>query len=159
MGDRAEPRFKTDTLGVIEVIRDEAYTLQARIADVSGIGFQLEMTEPLELGETVRLTVDGYQMLGEVRRCIRDGTAYNIGVERVDAWNGTGIESTPTSLGRPVIKHPLGSLRAVAMRELFADPRLRDQKLKCQTVALAAAVAALAAWAGISALLQAAGHK
>jgi PilZ domain-containing protein len=164
MGGRTEPRFRTDAGSVVEVLRDKAYTLPARIFNFSGTGFQIETMEPLKVGETIRLAVEGYQILGEVRHCMPHGSTYRIGAERVDKWDGNVIadpQAVPGHpvLGRPILKNPVGSLRSVALRELFADPRLRAQRVKYQAVALVAAAVALAAWAGISALLQVTGHK
>jgi hypothetical protein len=62
-------------------------------------------------------------------------------------------------LGRPALKNPVGSLRAVALRELFADPRLRTEQVKYKAAAILAVTVALAAWAGGSAIWHAVGHK
>jgi hypothetical protein len=165
---RAEPRFKTDSVGVVEVIRDKAYTFEGRITDVSGIGFQIEMAEPLTEGETIRLTVDGLHMLAQVRHCMLDDSTYKIGVERVDQWDGKvseGVMRPPivagrkAVLGRPALKNPVGSLRGAALRELFADPRLRTKQVKYRAVAILAVTVALAMWAGESVFLHGVGHK
>ena len=161
MEGRAEPRFKTDSKGVVEVIRDKVYTFSGRITEVSGTGFQIEMAEPLTEDETVRLTFDGYHMLARVRHCVRHDTAYRIGIERVDQWEGkasTGVGS-PLVAGRPAPRNPVDSLRAAAVRELFADPRLRTKQAKYQLGAIGAACVALAAWAGGSVFWHAVGHR
>jgi hypothetical protein len=165
---RTEPRFKTDSVTAVEVIRDKAYTFEGRITDVSGIGFQIEMAEPLMEGETIRLTVDGYHMLTQVRHCVLHDSTFKIGVERVDQWDGKvseGLMRSPIMagrqavLGRPVLKNPVGSLRGAALRELFADPRLRTKQAKYQGAAILAATVALAMWAGGSAFLHAVRHR
>ena len=172
MEARAEPRFKTDSATLIEVVRDQACTFDGRITDVSALGFQIEMAQPLMVGETIRLTVDGYHMFGQVRRCVPTGSLFKIGVERIDQWDsplGGPARTSPVEadspvvvadspvLGRPVFKNPLGNLRAIALRELFtgSHPQATKQpdnqevaKFKYRSALIVAGCIALTAWAG-----------
>ncbi|MEO8052048.1 MAG: hypothetical protein ABI833_16665, partial [Acidobacteriota bacterium] len=59
---RAEPRFETSSAGVVEVIRDRAYTYDVTITEVSGIGLRIVTAEHLNVGEHIRVAVNGYQM-------------------------------------------------------------------------------------------------
>ncbi len=83
---RIEPRFNADTAATIETIRGQVKTWEGRIANVSGNGFQLVLGEPLELGETVRLTACGNQVLAEVRYCVQAAGSFVAGAERVGEW-------------------------------------------------------------------------
>lgn len=193
MEERAEPRFKTDSATVVEVVRDQAYKFSGRITDVSALGFQLELAQPLMVGETIRLTVDGYHLFAQVRRSEPSGELFEIGVERIDQWaasgSGQAIEAPPVAvtqpaLGRPVLPNPLGSLRSLALRELFpgsdpkeagtpaeaspskeADqskvaPQPRGQRgLKYQNALIAAGCITLAGWAGGSMAWKSYTHK
>ena len=159
---RKEPRFKTDLVARIEVIREKTYIFEGRVANVSALGFQVEMVEPLTVGETIRLTVDGFHMLAQVHHCVRSDAAFKIGVERVDQWDATVGEGAPMSpimprplpvLGRPELKNPLGSRRPSAVRAFFAHPRFRGKQTKQQavfilagSVVLAASLAGFARW-------------
>jgi len=153
MEPRTEPRFETDLAAVIEVIRDKTYTFKARITDVSGLGFRIQIAEPLTVGETVRLTANNYQMLSRVCHCIPSDSAFSIGLERVDPWEGmvangaavpTAMAGIQPVLGRPVLKNPVGHLRAAALRGLFANAHLRTRQTNYQTAFILAASIALA---------------
>ncbi len=132
MDERAEPRFKTDSATVIEVVRDQAYTFDGRITDVSALGFQLELAHSLMVGETIRLTVDGYHLFAQVRRSVRSGSHFEIGVERIDQWDSpasgpttaaSAVADPPAALGRPVLRKSLDTLGSMALRELFRSSR------------------------------------
>jgi len=162
---RAEPRFGTRSSALIEVIRDKVYTYDTTITEVSGIGLQMEMAEELTVGETIRLLVNNYHMLAQVRRCMPSESGFIIGVERIDAWNGppagSALDSSKTAatsplrvLGRPKLNHPLDNLHRAALRGLFADPRWRSSRTKYQAVLIAAGCMALAGWAGFGAGLS-----
>jgi hypothetical protein len=168
MEPRTEPRFETNSAVVVEVIRDKTYTLPGRITDVSGLGFRLEMAEPLTTGETIRVTVNGYQMFAQVRHCGHSDSGFAIGVERIDAWEGKAADpaAMPASMpgtqpvaGRPVLKNSVGYLRGAALRGLFANPRLRAKRTKHQDALIFAASIALAACAGGSVVWVTVGHR
>src|SRR5260221_12369747 len=95
---RAEPRFGTRSSAVLEVVRDQVYTYDTTITEVSGIGLRIEMAEELTVGETIRLLVHNYYMFAQVRRCTPSESGFIIGVERIDAWNGppAGDPSIPS---------------------------------------------------------------
>jgi hypothetical protein len=158
---RAEPRFGTRSSAVVEAIRDKIYTYDITITEVSGTGLRIEMAEALNIGENVRLLVDGYHMFAQVRRCVPSQSGFIIGVERIDAWNGPSAAdalvplktaTTPPAkvLGRTKLKNPLDNLRGAALHSLFADPRLRTKEVKYQAVFIAAGCIALAGWAGFA---------
>jgi hypothetical protein len=166
MESRTEPRFETRSSAVVEIIRDRAYTYDATITEVSGIGLRIEMAEELKVGENIRLTVNGYQMFATVRRCLPAESGFTIGVERVDSWDGPKADSAPVSakatktveavpptpanvLGRPKLKNPLDNLHGAALRGLFADPRWRTPPKSYKTAFIAAGCIALTGWAGI----------
>ena len=147
---RIEPRFNTDSAATIETLRGKVQTWEGRIADVSGTGSRLMLSEPLDLGETIRLTACGSQILARVRYCVRAGGSFVVGVERVDEWvaAGSDIPSEPTT--RPRLRNPVGSLRAAVLNEMFADPRLRMKQAKSRAPLIVAAgavvVASLVIW-------------
>ena len=168
MEPRTEPRFETDLAAVVEVIRDKTYTLKGRITDVSGLGFRIETAEPLVVGETIRLTANNFQMLARVCHCKQSDSAFSIGVERVDPWEGMVANgaATPTALaglqpvlGRPVLKNPVGYLRGAAMRGLFANARSKTKRMNYQAAFIFAGSVALAAWAGGSVVWNSLGHR
>lgn len=159
---RAEPRFGTLSSVVLEVIRDKVYTYEGTITEVSGIGLRIEMADELTIGERIRLTVNGYQMFAQVRRCGPAESGFVVGVERIDAWDGppagnplappeTATTPPVKRLGRTELKNPLDSLHGVALRGLFADPRWRTREKKYRAIFIAAGCIALAGWAGFDA--------
>lgn len=157
---RAEPRFETSSAGVVEVIRDRAYTYDVIITEVSGIGLRIVTAEKLSLGEQIRVTVNGYQMFAQVRRCDPAESGFIIGVERVDDWDkppsenelaspGTAKTAQSEVLGRPKLKHPVDNLRGAALRAVFADPRLRTPERNYRTAFIAVSCVAFAGFAGL----------
>lgn len=130
---RAEPRFKTELPAVLEVVRGKAFTLSVRITNLSALGFQFEAEKPLQVGELVRLRVEGYCVFAQVQHCVPVGSFYRIGLERVDPWEGQAAEcgkEGAIAIGRPALQHPVGSLRGAALRGLFSDRRLRSREAK-----------------------------
>jgi Domain of unknown function (DUF4115) len=159
---RAEPRFGTSSSAVLEVIRDKVYSYSTSITEVSGIGLRLEVAGEMIIGEKIRLTVDGYQMFAQVRRCVPSESGFTVGVERIDAWNGPPADHAPAPsktamtppvkvLGLPELKNPLDNLHGVALKGLFADPRWRTAQNKSRAILIAAGCIALAGWAGFGA--------
>lgn len=127
---RTEPRFDTDAAATIETIRGHVKTWECRIINVSGKGFRLVSGEPLELGETIRLTVCGNQALAEVRYCVNAGDSFVVGVGRVYKWVAPGSVAPAEPVMSPQVRHPMDSLRAAATSERFADPHLRMKQAK-----------------------------
>lgn len=159
---RSEPRFGTCSSAVLDVMRDKVYTYDTAITEVSGTGLRIEMAEELAIGETIRLLVNGYRMLAQVRRCVPSESGFIIGIERIDAWSGppagsaliaqkTELESQVKVLGRTKLREPLDNLHAAALGALFADPRWRTKVTKYQAIFIAAGCVALAGWAGFGA--------
>jgi hypothetical protein len=168
MEPRTEPRFETDLAAVVEVIRDKTYTLNGRITDVSGLGFRIETAEALAVGETIRLTANNYQMLARVCHCKQSDSGFSIGVERVDPWEQmvataaampTAIAGAQPVLGRPVLKNPVGYLRAAALRGLFESARSKSKQTNYQAAFIVAGSVALAAWAGGSVVWNSVSHR
>ena len=149
---RAEPRFGTRSSAVVEAVRERIYTYDITITEVSGTGFRIEMTEELNVGENVRLLVNGYHLFAQVRRCVPSESGFIVGVERIDAWNTVPAATAPAKeLGRTKLKNPLNTLHSASLQALFSDPRMRAKDFKYQPVLIAAGCIALAGWAGFGA--------
>src|SRR5215469_8707857 len=83
---RSEPRIRTETPALMQVLREKAWDLQACIVDISGVGFGLVTDQPLSLSETIRLRIGPHHTLGVVRHCRPIGDQFKVGLERVDDW-------------------------------------------------------------------------
>ncbi|MEO8053133.1 MAG: DUF4115 domain-containing protein, partial [Acidobacteriota bacterium] len=114
----------------------------------------------LNVGEHIRVAVNGYQMFAQVRRCDPAESGFIIGVERIDDWDKPPAESELASpgtaktaqsevLGRPKLKQPLDNLRGAALRAVFADPRLRTPEKNYRTAFIAVVCVAFAGFAGL----------
>ena len=51
------------------------------------------MAEELNVGENVRLVVNGYHMFAQVRRCVPSESGFTIGLERIDGVEWAASES------------------------------------------------------------------
>jgi len=128
---RIEPRFATETSVFLERLRDASHQIPARIMDVSGVGFRLAVQEALTVGEPLRILIGDYKLLVMVRYSVPVENGHSVGVERVDAWlqeeKAVPAErraATPV-LGRPQLRGHLGSLRTMALHDMFSKQILR----------------------------------
>jgi hypothetical protein len=127
---RIEPRFKTETSVVLQRLRRDSHQLPGRILDVSGVGFRLLVQEALTVGEPLRILTADYKLLAMVRYSVPVENGHSVGVERIDAWLQddkavpSGRQAAAPLLGRPQLKGYLGSLRTLALHDLFAKQTL-----------------------------------
>jgi hypothetical protein len=127
---RVEPRFTTETSVVLQRLRRDTHQLSARILDVSGVGFRLLVQEALTVGEPLRILTGDYKLLVMVRYSVPVENGHAVGVERIDAWlqDDKAVPSQRRDaaplLGRPQLKGYLGSLRTLALHDLFAKQSL-----------------------------------
>jgi len=128
---RIEPRFTTEISVLLQRLRRDSEQLPARILDVSGVGFHLIAQEALTVGEPLRILIGDYKLLVMVRYSVPVKDGHSVGVERIDAWLQDD-KAVPTAkreaapmLGRPQINGYLGSLRTMALRDLFAKQVLK----------------------------------
>lgn len=123
---RIEPRFTTETSVVLQRLRRDTHQLSARILDVSGVGFRLLVPEALTVGEPLRILIGDYKLLVMVRYSVPVKNGHSVGVERIDAWLQeekavpSERQASAALLGRPQLKGYLGSLRTLALHDLFA---------------------------------------
>ena len=131
---RVEPRFTTETSVVLQRLRRDSHQLSARILDVSGVGFRLLVQEALTVGEPLRILTGDYKLLVMVRYSVPVENGHAVGVERIDAWlqDDKAVPSqkrdTAPWLGRPQLKGYLGSLRTLALHDLFTKQTLRNSR-------------------------------
>jgi len=130
MESRIEPRFPTDEAAQVQVVRDNPVTVGCRITDISALGFQLEVTQPLTVGETILVTTQGAHMLAVVRNCTEVDGTFRVGVERADEWVAPTNLGATSLIGRPKLKAPVGSLRSAALYQMFKKESVKTDAAK-----------------------------
>ena len=84
MEQRAEPRIAVATEVTVDVLGDNAHTVDAEMVNLSSRGMRLSTYEPIEVDSALRIRVDGDQYIGEVTHCTKEGGCYYVGVSLVN---------------------------------------------------------------------------
>jgi len=77
---RQDPRFETYRQVDLILLAEDDERVPARLTNVSNRGLSLLLDKPVALSAPVRIDVDDTILLGEVCRCVRDGTAYSAAI-------------------------------------------------------------------------------
>ncbi len=146
MPNRSEPRFKTNTTASLEMVRDKSRRLSCTITDVSAVGFQISVAQPVSQGEFVRVLVDGQSVISVVRSCAQVGATFTLGLERVDQWaTGESWHSLSPSSKATSLKNPVGDLRSAAMQDLFEYREFMGRRIRPRTFSLMLSASAILA--------------
>jgi len=78
---RAVPRFTLNEIARLEIYGDANGSYEGRIANISENGIAILLEQPAPCGDLVRVDLNDYVLIGEIRYCERTTQAYSVGVE------------------------------------------------------------------------------
>lgn len=85
MNRRGEPRFQVSAPAKLTPLDDPERELDCILADISGSGMKVVLSEELGEGQMISVEVGQHMVLGDVRHCTARGSKFVIGVEKVHA--------------------------------------------------------------------------
>jgi hypothetical protein len=128
------------------MMRDKSRKLACTITDVSAVGFQISVDQPLSQGEFVQVLVDGKSVISVIRSCTGAGSNFVLGLERVDQWaSGEGWSASALAGRAKSLKNPVGDLRSAAMQDLFEYREFMGRRIRPRTFSLMLSASALLA--------------
>jgi len=86
---RAEQRIRSR--GEVQIVTGDHHRIPGAVLDVSPGGMSVETSEQLPLGLPVSIEIHGLGSLGVVRRCVRKGDQYHVGMSLHCPGSGAGV--------------------------------------------------------------------
>lgn len=102
---RREPRFSSDQVVVVTLLRHPEVRMAGRVKDYSGRGLGLETPQPIQPGSALKIELDDAIILGEAVYCRQEAGYSFIGIELNQVLTGLA------ELGRCLQELSLGTSR------------------------------------------------